>query len=156
MPVTRLKRFLDEHHVPYVTIIHSPAYTAQQVAQATHIPGKELAKSVMVWMDGEMTMAVVPASYRVDLRQLAFAAGKKDCELASERDFSHIFPGCELGAMPPFGNLWGVSTYVSDTLAEDERIAFSAGRHTEVMVLPYRDYQRLVEPRVLGFSRKVA
>jgi len=155
MPVQRLKEFLDERRVHYVTMVHSPAYTAQQVAEATHIPGAELAKTVILKLDGKMAMAVVPASYRVHMGKLAEAVGCTACTLAEEREIAKLFPGCEVGAMPPFGNLWGMPVYVSETLAADEQIAFSAGTHTEVMVMRFEDFRRLVEPWVLRFSEHV-
>jgi Ala-tRNA(Pro) deacylase len=152
MPVARLKKFLDERGVKYVTLSHSPAYTASEVAEATHVPGKDVAKTVMVELDGRLSMAVVPSSERVDLESLAAEAGCRDANLASEHDFARSFPGCELGAMPPFGNLWKIPVYVSRTLAEDQVISFSAGSHTEIMTLAFDDFRRLVEPRILGFS----
>jgi Ala-tRNA(Pro) deacylase len=155
MPLRRLKEMLDSKGVRYTILFHSPAYTAQQIAQAAHIPGKQLAKTVMVKLDGRLSMAVVPASYRVDLEALAYETGADRATLASEVDFRDIFPGCEVGAMPPFGNLFQVPVYVSDTLAEDALISFNAGNHTEVMTLAFRDFERLVEPKILPFSRHV-
>lgn len=154
MPVARLKKFLDDHNVKYVTITHSPAITAQEIAASAHIPGKELAKTVMVQVDGKMAMAVLPASHQVDFELLKAATGAKRVELAGERAFRDMFPECELGAMPPFGNLYGMEVIVSKTLAEDEQIAFNAGSHTELIRLAYRDFQRLVGPKVVKLSSK--
>ncbi len=153
MPVQQLKQFLDQERIKYVTIYHSPAFTAQEIAASAHIPGKELAKTVMIKVDGRMAMAVLPASYRVDLDRLASLLGAERVELASEREFKDKFPSCEVGAMPPFGNLYGMETYVADTLAEDEEIAFNAGSHTELVRLAYADYARLVQPTIMPLSR---
>jgi Ala-tRNA(Pro) deacylase len=148
MPVQRLKEFLDAEKVKYVAISHSPAYTAQEIAASAHVPGKELAKTVMVKLDGRMAMAVLPASRKVDFAKLKDAAGAAEAELASEREFRDMFPGCEVGGMPPFGNLYDMDVYVSSQLAEDEEIAFNAGSHTELLKLAYRDFERLVRPKV--------
>jgi Ala-tRNA(Pro) deacylase len=149
MPTPRLKEFLDNEHVRYVTISHSPAFTAQEVAQAAHVPGKDMAKTVIVRMDGDLAMVVLPASARLSLELLKETTGARRLELASERDFRDAFPGCELGAMPPFGNLYAMKVFVSEDLAKDEEIAFNAGSHTEVMRLSYADFERVVKPRVV-------
>jgi Ala-tRNA(Pro) deacylase len=153
MPIRKLKEFLDGKKIQYVTITHSPAYTAQQIAASAHIPGKELAKTVMVKIDGELAMAVLPASSKVDFQLLAQAAGAKKVELASEGEFKEAFPGCEVGAMPPFGNLWDMDVYVACSLSDDEEIAFNAGSHTELIKLAYKDFEKLVRPRVVMISR---
>jgi len=152
MPIDRLKDFLDEQDVKYVTLSHSKAYTAQEIAAAAHIPGKEVAKTVIVKLDGEMAMAVLPASYQVDLHKLKKAAGAQKVEIASEEEFKGRFPASEVGAMPPFGNLYDMPVYVSPPLDEDEQIAFNAGLHTELIQMPYEDFQRLVEPTVADFA----
>lgn len=153
MPVKKLKDFLDREHVRYVTIIHSRAYTAQEIAASAHIPGKELAKTVMVKLDGKMAMAVLPASYRVDFELLKKATGAKTVELATEKEFKNMFPDCEVGAMPPFGNLYDLPVFVAESLREDEEIAFNAGSHTELMKLSFADFERLSKPVFLQFSR---
>ena len=152
MPAQRLREFLDQRNVRYVSIRHSPAYTAQAIAHSAHISGKELAKSVMVKIDGRLAMVVLPATHKVNLGALRDALGGENVELAEERDFLNAFPGCELGAMPPFGNLWDVPVYVAQRLAEDELIAFNAGSHTELVRLRYEDFERLVDPKVMEFS----
>jgi Ala-tRNA(Pro) deacylase len=149
MPFQKLIKFLDDKQVKYVVIRHSPAYTAQDVAAAAHVSGKEMAKTVMVKVDGEMTMVVLPASMKVDFTRLLDATGAQEVELAHEPEFARLFPGCELGAMPPFGNLFGLKTMVAEELTEDDEIAFNAGSATEVIRLSYCDYERLVQPRVL-------
>jgi len=152
MPVEKLKQYLDENQVRYVRVTHSPAFTAQEIAASAHIPGKELAKTVMVELDGRMAMAVLPASFQVDLEALRVLAGANRIDLASEDQFRNLFPDCEPGAMPPFGNLYDMAVYATESLAEDEEIAFNAGSHIELVRLAYADFARLVEPSVGRFS----
>jgi len=146
MPGSRLKEFLDRENIKYVTIAHSPAFTAQEIAETTHIPGKEIAKTVVVKIDGKMSMVVTPASEHVKLSKLKEALGAAKVELASENEFKGSFPDCETGAMPPFGNLYDMKVFVSQALREDEQIAFNAGSHSELVRLPYTEFERLVEP----------
>ena len=155
MPAQKLRVFLNENRVKYVAITHSPAFTAQEIAASAHISGKELAKTVMVKLDGEMAMAVLPASHKVEFDMLKAASGARVVVLASEEEFRGRFPGCEVGAMPPFGNLYGMQTYVADVLADDEEIAFNAGSHTELVRVRYEDFERLVQPKVLHFAAQV-
>jgi Ala-tRNA(Pro) deacylase len=152
MPVSQLKEFLDSHNVRYVTISHSPAYTAQGVAASAHIPGKELAKTVVVKLGDELAMAVLPAPFKVDFDSLRGIAGAEKVELATEEEFQNMFPGCEVGAMPPFGNLYGMRVFAANSLAEDEEIAFNACSHTELIKMSYSDFERLVEPTLGDFS----
>jgi Ala-tRNA(Pro) deacylase len=151
MPVKKLTEFLNGNNIKYVTISHSPAYTAQQIAASAHLPGKELAKTVIVKIDDKRAMAVLPASSKVNFDALKNAAGAKKAELASEEEFKRMFPDCEIGAMPPFGNLYGMEVFASETLAQDEEVAFNAGSHTELVRLAYKDFARLVNPRVIKF-----
>ena len=153
MPINTLTRFLDENKVEYVTIRHSPAYTAQKIAAAAHIPGREVAKTVMVKIDGKMAMAVVRATDQVDLDLLRSAAKADSVTLATEDDFRDAFQGVELGAMPPFGNLYGMQVFADEALSKDAQIAFNAGSHTELLQLDYTDFQRLAKPKVANFSR---
>ncbi len=152
MPVAKLKRFLNENSVKYVSIRHSPAYTALEIAASAHVPGKELAKSVIIKADGKLAMAVMPASYHVDFDLLRHATGRDDVALCTEREFADAFPGCELGAMPPFGNLYGMDTLCAHALTEDDEIAFNAGSHTELIRLKFADFFRIVKPTVLEFA----
>jgi Ala-tRNA(Pro) deacylase len=154
MPVKRLRDFLDKNGVKYVTITHSKAFTAQEIAASAHVKGKELAKTVIVRIDGTMAMVVLPASYRVDFEMLKDALGAKSVELASESQFKFEFPNCEVGAMPPFGSLYGMNTYVAESLTEDEEIVFNAGSHTELIRLPYDVFEKHAKPQVLKFSVK--
>jgi Ala-tRNA(Pro) deacylase len=152
MPARKLKEFLDRYHTKYVSISHSPAYTAQEIAALAHIPGREMAKTVMVKLDGEMAMAVLPASSRLDLALLKEASGARQVELATESQFQNLFPDCEIGAMPPFGNLYGMPVYVAQKLADDQDIAFTAGTHSELIRMDYGDFERLVQPSVVPVS----
>jgi len=123
MALARLKEFLDGHNTKYATISHSVAYTASEIAALTHIPGKELAKTVIVKVDGRLAMAVLPASSQVDLSRLKAAADAADAVLASEREFKDIFPDCEAGAMPPFGNLYDLPVFADESLSRDKGIS---------------------------------
>jgi Ala-tRNA(Pro) deacylase len=152
MPVRKLKEFLDREKVKYVSIIHSPAYTAQEVAASAHVTGRELAKTVIVELDGEMAMAVLPANRKIVLQDLREVTGCDQVKFASEDEFRQSFPECETGAMPPFGNLYGMEVFVAESLRSNEEIAFNAGSHTEVIKLAFRDFERLVRPSVMSFT----
>ena len=149
MPIERLKKVLDQNGIKYVMLNHSPAYTAQEIAAAAHIPGKELAKTVILKLDGTFAMAVLPASCRIDFELVKDAFTATRVELATEDEFSNLFPNCEAGAMPPFGNLYGMHVYVAPELAEDEYIAFNAGTHTQLIQMKYVDFEDLVQPQEL-------
>ena len=152
MPIRKLKRFLDEHEIKYVTISHSPAYTAQEIAESAHIPGKEMAKTVIVELDGEMAMAVLPANRKIVLQDLREITGCDKVRFASEDAFKEKFPDCETGAMPPFGQLYHMDVYVAESLCDNEEIAFNAGSHTEIIKMAYKDFERVVEPEVMAFT----
>jgi len=155
MPVKKLKDFLDDCGVKYILISHSRAFTAQEIAASAHVPGKEMAKTVVIRIDGEMALAVLPASYRVDLDLLRMVTHADTVELAGEKEFRDTFPGCEVGAMPPFGNLYAMRTVVADSLAEDESIVFNAGSHTELMRMTFEDFRRVVKPEIVKFTTHV-
>jgi Ala-tRNA(Pro) deacylase len=152
MPVKKLKEFLDVNHVKYVCITHSKAYTAQEIAASAHVPGKALAKVVIVELDGEMAMTVLPANRKVVLHDLREITGSDQVKFASEEQFKDRFPDCEIGAMPPFGNLYGMDVYAAESLAENDEVAFNAGSHEEIIRLSFRDFQRFVQPRVIAFT----
>jgi len=152
MPAAKLKEFLDSNKVKYDTIVHAHTITAQETAESAHIPGRKLAKTVMVKLDGKMAMAVLPAHYKVDLDRLKECAGAKTVTMAGENEFKTMFPNCECGAMPPFGNLFGMDVYVATHLAEDDEIAFNAGTHSELIRLAYKDFERLVQPKICNFA----
>jgi Ala-tRNA(Pro) deacylase len=152
MPAKKLKESLDKEKIKYVSITHSPAYTAQEVAASAHVPGKALAKTVIIKIDGKMAMAVLPANRKVVVQDLREITGAERVQFATEVEFKNLFPDCETGAMPPFGNLYGMDVYVAPSLAEDEEIAFNAGTHTELIKMSYKDFERLVKPKVLSFT----
>jgi Ala-tRNA(Pro) deacylase len=154
MPVKKLKAFLDENDVRYVTIKHSSAYTSQEIASSAHVSGKEFAKTVIINKGGKLIMAVLPASYQVDFDQLKRNLGNENVTLASEAEFKYHFPDCETGAMPPFGNLYDMEVYVAETLTKNEEIAFNAGTHTELIKMGFADFERLVKPGIMRFSWK--
>ena len=154
MPSKKLKQFLDKNKIEYITITHSEAFTAQQVAANSHIPGKEMAKTVVVKLDDKLAMAVLPASYQIDFGLLKKASGAKKASLVPEADFRDQFPDCELGAMPPFGNLYDMDVYSTESLAEDEEISFNAGSHTELIRMSYKDFEKLVKPKAIQFSQR--
>lgn len=146
MAMKKLRDFLDAQHVRYAVITHSPAFTASEVAQSAHIPGKQFAKTVIVKADGRLVMAVLPSTQHVHTEMMRKAIGAHELTLASESEFSSRFPDCETGAMPPFGNLFGIEVFVSPRLAEDEMICFNAGNHRELIRMSYADFERLAKP----------
>jgi Ala-tRNA(Pro) deacylase len=154
MPLNKLKEFLDANNIKYRVIVHSKAYTAQEIASLAHIPGQELAKTVMVMIDDNLAMAVLPASEHVDLAALKSVARANTIRLATEFEFKDRFPQCEAGAMPPFGNLYDMAVYAERGLEKDREIAFNAGSHTELVQLALADFMTLVKPRVASFSAR--
>jgi Ala-tRNA(Pro) deacylase len=155
MPLTcTLEEYLDAQGVKYITLRHSAAYTAQELAAMLHVVGRELAKTVMVKVDGQAAMVVLPASHRIDFQRLSAALGGKTVELAAEWEFAHLFPNCELGAMPPFGNLFGLPVYVTQPLTEDEDIVFNDGSFALAVKMRYTDYARLVQPTIVEVTEQ--
>ena len=152
MPLSKLREFLDKNNTKYLVISHSLAYTAQGIAARTHISGKELAKTVVVFIDGRLAMAVVPASSRVDLSRLKKYLSAESVELAGEEQFGGQFPDCETGAMPPFGNLYGMEVFADQSLMQDKEIAFNAGSHRELVRMNFDDFRRLVSPVILPLA----
>jgi Ala-tRNA(Pro) deacylase len=148
----RLHSYLDQQHAPYSTLTHERTVTAQETANCAHIGNRHFAKTVMLRVDGELAMMVMPAAYRVDLTRLSRALGGRVVELAQESDFRDAFPDCELGAMPPFGNLYGMPVYVDARLAEQPEIAFNAGSHTDVVRMSYAEFERLAQPELLWMA----
>ncbi|MGA8150887.1 MAG: YbaK/EbsC family protein [Terriglobales bacterium] len=153
MPLNRLREYLDSHNIRYLIFSPSLAYTAQGIAALTHISGKELAKTVIVRIDGNLAMAVVPASRHVDLALAKRALGAQAVELASEQEFKDKFPDCEAGAMPPFGNLYGMAVYADESLTSIKEITFNAGTHRDLMRMDWADLVRLVEPRIIQITK---
>jgi Ala-tRNA(Pro) deacylase len=151
MPASKLKEFLNSRGVKYVTIQHSPAYTAPEVAASAHVAGRDFAKTVIVKIDGVMSMVVLPANRRLVLADLREMLEVDRAKLATEEEVKAAFPDCEVGAMPPFGNLYGMPVYVAASLAEEPQIAFNACSHTELIEMAYEDFAGLVKPKALDF-----
>jgi Ala-tRNA(Pro) deacylase len=150
----RLIDCLDENKISYEILRHPEAVTAQRIAQVEHVKGRHHAKVVMVKSGTQHLMVVLPAEHLIDLQKLAKIIGQ-DVFLEREGEFESLFPDCAVGAMPPFGNLYGVPTYVDQSLAEEDYIVFEAGTHTEAIKLNYRDYEKIVKPRVEGLAIKI-
>jgi Ala-tRNA(Pro) deacylase len=149
----RLEQYLRDQHVPFQCQHHALTYSAQKVAASEHISGEHLAKVVVVIADGRPVMLVLPASHLVQVDKLAWLLGTNEVRLAEEGDFASIFSDCDLGAMPPFGNLYGLPVYVDPALANAETIVFRAGTHTDTISMAYLDYARLVQPIVRELAR---
>ncbi len=149
MPTKQIKEFLDNHHVRYLSIDHSPSYTAQEIAAAAHISGKKLAKTVIVKAGTQLYMVVIPATDHINFADLKEWTGTSEVDLATESEFKSKFPECEVGAMPPFGNLYGLPVLISSSLIEQGEIAFNAGSHSELVKMAYEDFARLVKPKVI-------
>jgi len=146
---------LDKSGVKYEVTEHPPAFTAQQVAAAEHEPGQYVVKPVIVKADGEYVMCVLSACYKIDLKALKSQIGAESVELAEEKEIGKIFGDCELGAEPPFGNLYDLPTIMDKSLEEDDHITFQGGTHDRAIRMSMADYRKLVEPKVLEFSYHV-
>jgi Ala-tRNA(Pro) deacylase len=151
-PHPPIEAYLREQHVPYEVHHHPPAYAAQRVAALEHVPGKMFAKVVIAFAGEQMVMLVLPAPARVNLLKLAEVMCTENVRLAREEEFAEAFPDCEVGAMPPLGNIYHLPVFVDKTLAEDDRIVFQAGTHTESIEMSYRDFANMVHPRVADFA----
>src|SRR5690349_12461820 len=141
---TKLQQFLERNEVPYKHTVHPVAYTAREVAAAEHLPAREVAKVVIVSTDDSYQMVVLPANRALDLTELRSTLGFSHARLATEQELSRLFPDCDIGAMPPFGNLYNMPVYVDSGLARDEWIAFNAGSHVDVIRMRFEDYKWLV------------
>ena len=150
--VKRLKDNLDERKIPYEVYNHAIAYTAQEIAAKQHVSGNELAKVVMLEIDDELVMAVIRGNDKIDLHTVEDSLGVHSARLATEAEFIARFPECEIGAMPPFGNLFGVKVYVDPALGKDEYIFFNAGNHVQTVRLRYKDFMRLAQPAVVRLA----
>lgn len=154
MAINRVKGFLDEHAIDYIIIKHIPAYTAQGIAAISHISGKKVVKTVIIKSENKLFMVVLPASSKIDFDRLGMALGGREVELVKEEELENIFPDCEKGAMPPFGNLYDMEVLTDASLKKDEEIAFNAGTHRELIKMAYQDYDKWVHPRVANFSHR--
>jgi Ala-tRNA(Pro) deacylase len=148
----KLKEYLDNNKVNYDVLGHARTYTAQDTAEAAHVPGKEVAKSVVVKTDDRFVLVVLPAPRKIDLERLKEILDTKEARLAEESEFTSLFPGCEAGAMPPFGNLYGLAVYVDQSLAQDEEIVFNACTHVDAIRMKYKDFERLANPQLASFA----
>lgn len=156
MPISKIRDYLDKNNIKYVTLQHSKAFTAQEVAASAHIPGRNMVKPVIVHVDGDLKMVVLPSTHDIDFEAIKDTLNANDVKLAAESDFKDLFPDCELGAMPPFGNLYDVETIVSESLTADVEIAFNAGSHSEIIKMNYSEYESLVEPEIMPVGVKQA
>lgn len=152
MAKEKIEAFLREHDVSYEVRHHPVAYTSQRVAQSEHIPGKFVAKVVVVFADDQMTLLALPAPLHVDLKKAAAVLGAKEVRLAAEDEFAGHFPDCEVGAVPPLGSLYDLPLYVDKALAEDEKIVFDAGTHTDTITVTYEDFARVAKPEIADFA----
>ena len=151
----RVKEYLEEKQIPYTHCTHRLAYTAQEVAAAQHVPGREMAKTIVVKADDQFVLVILPAVLKIDMKALRDELPFKHLELASEKEFSRLFPDCEVGAMVPFGNLYNLSVYVDQSLSADEEIVFNAGTHVDTIKMKYRDFERLVEPKKINAAMRL-
>lgn len=153
MPVaSRLEKLLGQTHSSYKVLPHSRAYTAQEVAQLTHVHGKHMVKAVIIVADGQHIMLAVPASAKVDLEALRIKLGAKEIRLAEEREFSGDFPDCEIGAMPPLGNLYGLRLIAAEPLKRDAEVVFNAGNHLEIIRMKEDEWEKLAQPEWANFT----
>ncbi len=152
MPCRRLKEYLDREKVKYEVCRHSRAFTAQEIAARTHTKGHTFAKTIIVLLDGKPAMLVLPASKMVDLENVRLATGAKRAFLAGEHEFKELFPDCEVGAMPPFGNLYGMEVFAAIRLPKDGMISFNSGTHSEVLRMSVKDFEKLVRPKRIKAS----
>jgi Ala-tRNA(Pro) deacylase len=152
---TKVKEYLDREHVGYQILQHSLAYTAMEIAGAQHVPGKQLIKSVIVKADGNFFMCVLPAIHLIDFDKLKKITGAKDIQLAKEREISELFPDYEMGAEPPFGQLYSLRVFVDKMLEENEEIVFNAGTHTDMIKIKFKDFIRLTKPTIADFGTHI-
>jgi Ala-tRNA(Pro) deacylase len=153
MPIVeRLQDMLERNQVRFTHTIHPEAYRAVEVARAEHIPPHKVAKTIVFHGDQGYGMAVLPADFLVDLQELRYMLGLSHLRLATEEELAELFPDCELGAMPPFGNLYNMPVYADSSLADEETIAYNAGTHRDVVHMKYADFKELVKPGIVTFS----
>jgi Ala-tRNA(Pro) deacylase len=150
----RLDELLSSRRVPFERLHHRPEYAANRVAQALHVPGREMAKTVLLRTGHGYALAVLPATHRVDLQRIRQELGEEQVELASEEEMDRLFPDCERGALPPFGSLYNVPTLVDEALTRDEQIVFEAQNHEDAIRMAYRDYEAVEHPRTGHFAQR--
>jgi Ala-tRNA(Pro) deacylase len=152
MPAQRLINLLDQNKIHYTVISHSDTYTSAATGAVTHIPGRAIAKTVMVRVNGEPAMSVIPGSRHLDLNSLKKELGTKEVQLMSELEFASAFPDCDIGAMPPLGVLYKLPVYVDERLSREGEIVFNAGSHHELVRLAYKEFEQLQHPKVLRIA----
>lgn len=152
--IKKLKELFDEAKVSYEVYNHPLAYTAQEIAQRQHFSGDQMAKVVMLEVDKRLVMAVVTASQKVHLMTVRASLGAAEVRLATEDEFVSRFPDCEIGAMPPFGNLFGLPVYVDPAVTQDESIYFNAGNHVQTVRIRYDDFEKLASPQVVRLAEE--
>jgi len=152
----KLRVFLDENHAEYTHTVHSLAYTAREVAAAEHLPAREVAKAVVIHGDEGYHMLVLPASKLVDFQEVRLALGLSHARMVPETELNRLFPDCELGAMPPIGNLYGIQVYLDSGLASEDMITFNGGTHRDVVHMTTREFRRLVRPTIVSLAREPA
>ena len=144
--------YLEKNSISYQIFSHRPVFTAQQMAAEEHVPGMNVAKPVIVQADGKYYMCVLPACCKVDLEALRSQLGAGEIQLAGEKELAKLFPDCELGAEPPFGNVYGITTIMDQALTDDQYLLFQSGSHDHAIRINRNDYEQLVHPRILQFS----
>lgn len=152
----KLRVFLAENHAEYTHTVHPIAYTAREVALAEHLPAREVAKAVVAHGDSGYHMLVLPASKLVDFQELRIALGLSHARMVPETELNSLFPDCELGAMPPMGNLYGMPVYLDSALASEDLITFNAGTHRDVVHMSTAEFRRLVRPTIVSLAREAA
>ena len=149
MVCKRVTSYLETHDVRFEVLPHRIDYTAQETAADTHTPGRDFAKTILLDMPGGHAMAVVPAVYKVDLEKIRQGIGTGQVKLSDEETMSEVCPDCEVGAEPPFGNLYDLPVYVDPMLTQDEYITFNGGTHEEAIRMRYGDWERIVHPTIM-------
>jgi Ala-tRNA(Pro) deacylase len=150
-----LQTFLSEHHARFQTLEHPKTFSAQHMAHALHVPGDNIAKTVVLKVDGRYVLAVLQATHNVDLPLAREALQAESVKLALEGELAQFFTDCELGAVPPFGSHYGVDTLVDESLTHDNLIVFEGGSHREAICMSYRDFEEIERPQVAVFSRPI-
>jgi len=155
VPVSKLKKYLDQNQAAYLVLKHPPAYTAEETALSAYLPGRDVAKTVIARMDGTIVMVVIPASRKINFDVLRDITGARNIGLVAEAELENLFPDCQIGAMPPFGNLYFLNVYIDKSLTEQDVIIFNAGNHRELIEMRYEDFQRLAHPYVINFTAEI-
>jgi Ala-tRNA(Pro) deacylase len=150
----KLEDLLVSRHIAFQRLPHRRTYTANRMAQALHVKGREVAKTVLLRTGRGHMLAVLPATHHIDLEQLREELQDPELTLASEEEMDRLFPDCERGAVPPFGSLYDVPTIMDDSLTEDETIVFEGPDHEQAIRITLRDYEALEHPRHAHFAHR--